>query len=389
MGEGLRSDLIATALSAPPPEDFPIEQRPALVCGYALWWADELDRARELWENEYRRLLERGAEAELPIVLWPLAMLEVTGGDWERADELVARGFLAADLADSAPGAVCMSVARGFLHAHRGEVDAARADAARALELAEALGLGFFMSPALHTLALVDLSLGDFAAALDRIGPLSEASAANGLAEPGFYPRFWPDEIEALVRLDHLADARTRLAALEERAAAVGRRSASAAAARCRGLLCMAEGDLEGAAAAVDEAIKLQESLPLPFERGRTLLVAGEVHRRAKHKGRAKDLLASALTTFEGLGARCWAERTHAELDRVGLRPPGAAGTNELTQAEQRVADLVADGQTTKEVAAALFMAPRTVEAHLSRIYRKLGVRSRTELARLRMDGPK
>jgi DNA-binding CsgD family transcriptional regulator len=115
-----------------------------------------------------------------------------------------------------------------------------------------------------------------------------------------------------------------------------------------------------------------------PLEHARTLLAAGAIERRAKRKAEARGALEQARTIFERLGARLWCERARLELERTGVhRTVGG----ELSAAERRVADLAASGATNKEIAAALFMSAKTVEAHLSRIYRKLDVRSRTELA--------
>ena len=139
-----------------------------------------------------------------------------------------------------------------------------------------------------------------------------------------------------------------------------------------------ARGDLPAASAAADEAVIQHDRLPLPFELGRTLLVKGTVQRRAKRKREARDTLEQALEIFEGLGAVQWAERTRAELARIGGRAPSSV---DLTPTETRVAELVAAGGTNREVADALFVSVHTVEANLKRIYRKLGIRSRTELA--------
>jgi DNA-binding CsgD family transcriptional regulator len=139
-----------------------------------------------------------------------------------------------------------------------------------------------------------------------------------------------------------------------------------------------ARGDLAGASAAADEAVRVHDQVPLPFELGRTLLVRGTVERRAKRKREARDTLTQALEIFEGLGAAAWSERTRAELARIGGRAPSSV---ELTPTEVRVAELVAAGGTNREVADALFVSVHTVEANLKRIYRKLGIRSRTELA--------
>ena len=129
------------------------------------------------------------------------------------------------------------------------------------------------------------------------------------------------------------------------------------------------------ASAAADEAVRQHDRLPLPFELGRTLLVKGTVQRRAKRKREARDTLTQALEIFEGSVLRAWAERTRAELARIGGRAPSSV---DLTPTEARVAELVAAGGTNREVADALFVSVHTIEANLKRIYRKLGIRSRT-----------
>ncbi len=121
----------------------------------------------------------------------------------------------------------------------------------------------------------------------------------------------------------------------------------------------------------------------MPFEQARTLLAAGEVHRRARHKRKAVEFLQAALATFERPGAPQWENRVRDELGRVGTHATAPGAGPVLTAAERRVADLVAAGRTNAEVAGELFMGQRTVEAHLSRVYRKLGVRSRRELCRM------
>ncbi len=131
---------------------------------------------------------------------------------------------------------------------------------------------------------------------------------------------------------------------------------------------------------ALEQRIMRVTGLPA-FELARTLRAQGMVLRRHKHKAAARASLEQALGIFERLGAPLWAEATSAELGRVGLRPAAPVDVRGITAAEARVAELVAAGRSNREVAGELFMSPKTVEAHLSRIYRKLGVRSRTELA--------
>jgi DNA-binding NarL/FixJ family response regulator len=118
---------------------------------------------------------------------------------------------------------------------------------------------------------------------------------------------------------------------------------------------------------------------PAPLERARTLLALGELQRRAKQLRAARETLREALASFESLGSPVWAERAREELGRVGGRTPSRDG---LTPTERRVAELVAEGRSNKEVAAALVVSPKTIDGHLSNIYAKLGIHSRTQLAR-------
>jgi len=134
---------------------------------------------------------------------------------------------------------------------------------------------------------------------------------------------------------------------------------------------------LQAADAALELALREHERLEMPFELARTLLAKGVVERRARRRACASASLERSLNLFEGIEARLWAQRARHELGRLGLRrPPGEV----LTGSERRVAELAAHGLTNREVAAKLFMSPKTVEAHLSRVYRKLGVSSRAEL---------
>jgi DNA-binding CsgD family transcriptional regulator len=225
-------------------------------------------------------------------------------------------------------------------------------------------------------LGFLELSLDSPAGTHRYLGALAEAVPAIGLGDPGLF-RSLPDEVEALVALGQPAKAEPLVAWLEERGTTLRRPWALATGARCRALLLAAEGDLDGAMVALREALSHHEGLPVPFELGRTLLVQGRVQRRARQWGDARACLQRALGIFEKAGAPLWSEKAREGLRRIGGRPPAPL---QLTQTEQRVAELVAAGATNREVAQRLFMTVKTVEATLSRIYRKLGVRSRTEL---------
>ncbi|HEX7254472.1 MAG TPA: LuxR C-terminal-related transcriptional regulator, partial [Gaiellaceae bacterium] len=197
--------------------------------------------------------------------------------------------------------------------------------------------------------------------------------------------RFVPDAVEALLVLGEFGRAERLLVDHERRVRALGRDSALAIAGRCRGLLLAARGDAVSAVACIEEQLDPDALGLIPFERARTLLALGSAHRRARHKRAARDALDESRHVFERLGAVLWAEKARAELARIGGRAPSRG---ELTPTERRVAALVAQGGSTKEVAAALVVSAKTVEGHLSKIYTKLGVHSRAELAH-RLSGDK
>jgi DNA-binding CsgD family transcriptional regulator len=188
-----------------------------------------------------------------------------------------------------------------------------------------------------------------------------------------------PDAIEALIGVGELDAADPLVDELEERGRELDNPWAIATATRCRGMLEAARGDLSAAVVTLERAMVEHERAASPFERGRTLLVLGQVERRAKRRRAAREALDAALAIFDELPAPLWAEKARAELARISGRRPAS---EELTETERRVAELVAEGRSNPEVAAALFITRQTVEKHLTRIYAKLGVRSRVELAR-------
>lgn len=198
-----------------------------------------------------------------------------------------------------------------------------------------------------------------------------------GHLNPGTH-QLLSEAIEALVGVGELKLAREYLERLTKRGRALDSPWALATSARCRGILASVEGDPEGALDAFADALDEHERLPQPFERARTLLALGMTQRRAKQRRAARQSLQHAFTIFEELGAAVWSDRARAELGRIG----GRRTATTLTSSEERVAALVAQGRTNREVAEELYITERTVEGHLSHIYGKLGIRSRTELAR-------
>jgi DNA-binding CsgD family transcriptional regulator len=186
--------------------------------------------------------------------------------------------------------------------------------------------------------------------------------------------------VEAFAGTGDVARAALLAAEVEAEAARIPHPRLTLYALRSRGLVLAAGGDLEAGIEELARARELGTELGCPLEHGRTLLLLGQALRRAQRRADARKTLGEALAVFERLGAPLWAERARRELGRIGGR---TAARDELTSAEQRVAELVAEGMSNREAAAALFVTVKTVEAALSRVYRKLGIRSRAELARM------
>jgi DNA-binding CsgD family transcriptional regulator len=383
LGEGVREDLVARALAVPsPPPTVSLEARPRYTIALMRSSSDDIDGALRLFEQEYVTSKEYGIDTTLPILLWAFARTEAYAGNWDRAESLATEGCELAEEASSMAGLAFMLAARALVHAYRGRLDQAHADATRSIELAQAQSVTTVASFALEAFGPARLSVGDARGAYQALAPHLAQIPAMGIGEPG-HARFITDGVEALARLGELDAAEELLGPYEARAASLGRGSAVAASGRCRGLLLAARGELACAEAALDAALQVHRKVPLPFEHARTLLVAGEVHRRARHRALAQGRLQASLQIFERLGAPRWAERARDQLDHLGIRRARTGPA--LTDGERQVADLAALGLTNSEIAGRLFMAQRTVEAHLSRAYRKLGVATRTELARVHL----
>jgi DNA-binding CsgD family transcriptional regulator len=363
--------------------EVPVEWLPSYAYAGCAMWADELETPRVIYERLHRSAVERGDERATAMLLFSMSQRECAAGNWD----LAARYANGAVERSRQSGLATLQTnalsARACVSALLGRAEETRAAAEEGIRIAMEAGA----VPAVHwhtaALGFLELSLGDPAAAHAQLGPLSEGIVAVGLAEPGVV-RFLPDEIEALVALGELEAASEPLELLEERGRALGRVWALAAAGRCRALLEASRGDFDSARAALAQALLEHARLGQPFELGRTLLVQGMIDRRSKARSAARLSLTEALETFDSLGAPLWAEKAATELARIPGRAPSSGG---LTETEDLVAQLVAGGLSNKEVAARLFVSVRAVEANLTRVYAKLGVRSRTELAG-RLGGP-
>jgi DNA-binding CsgD family transcriptional regulator len=338
------------------------------------------NEARVMLEREHEQWRDRD-EPRSARALWGLAWLEFWAGRWPLAAEHAAHAH---DIAiqyglevpqDHLPIAV--------IAVHRGQLELAREHSERALDLAE---VQFGSHPPQHmaVLGLVALWSGDASTAVKWLEKADSRAAALGWGEPSV--RWWiADHAELLLELGGIDEAVHLLDVWETDAARVVREWVLAHVTRCAGLVAAARGDVEHALALLAQALAEHEAVGDPFGRGRALLALGVVRRRARQKRPARQAFEAAVEAFETIGAPGWAARASVELGRVSGRKRAAG----LTAAEWRVAALVAEGRTNREVASALFLGERTVASHLTHIYAKLGVRSRTELARrLRADEP-
>ena len=346
--------------------------------GLQLLWAGELDAARAVLQQEltvYERLGRYVVRDEL---LCYLAEVECRAGNWEVAARHAQEAWEIDVEAGRVLGQGHMLFPKALVAALKGDVDTARSDAEEGLR--RCLRNQDTLDASCHraVLGFLELSLGNPTAAIERLEPVLAFLDELGSPEPGVIPCV-PDAIEALVSLGRLDEAEALLDRLERQGRALDRPWAIATAARGRGMLTAARGDLPAAGAALEQALVEHRRVPQPFELARTLLVKGEVERRAKQKRAARSSLEQALGSFQALGAPLWAQRARDDLTRVG---GPVLPSSELTPTEQRIARLVGEGKKNREVADALFISVKTVEANLSRIFHKLGVRSRTELAR-------
>jgi len=338
---------------------------------------DELDEARGLLETQHASAAVTGQAAAMSAIGHHLTELECRAGNLQRARDYADEALVLGDDGQQTQELGALLYGRALVAALEGDAVLARTLAHRGLETGRAVGDRIFPVLNACVLGLLALSLGDGDTALAHLEPLPALHRQRGYAEPGA-AGFQPDYIEALIavgRHDEADAATTEWEALGKRFA---RPRPLATGARCRGLLAAARGDLTSALGALEEALGHHDRLPVPHERGRTLLALGATLRRAGRRREARAALEEAHAVFTSIGQPLWAERTRVEAARLGGRTPAG---DELTPTERRVAALVAEGRSNREVADSLFITVRTVEANLTRIYRKLDVRSRAEFA--------
>lgn len=373
-GEGRRPELIERArelVTANPglqlamvPEFVEITQRT---------WSDEFDEARMLLDSFDAQLEAAGEQDVRAVLFWFRTIIDLRQGRWESARrnlDIGDRWSSLTGMGDDGPGIWL----RALVLAYTGDARDARDVAEKGANLLDGSDVAF-ADACRAALGFLALAEGDAQRAWSHFAPLPGRARAMGFGDPGFL-RWLADAAEAALGAGEAVAANDIVGWLSSGSKKNGNAWGLAAAARCTALIAAAEGDGR-AGALMGEAVRLHERLDQPFELARTLLVAGAYHRRQKRKAEARKALERARAIFAALPAAAWVQRVDDELARLGGRPssPGA-----LTATEARIAELVARGLTNREVADALFVSTKTVEWNLSKIYRKLDVRSRSEL---------
>jgi len=351
---------------------------PRSIQGLEHMWSGRLTEARAVFEHELDEYEQHAMYTVRQEVLCYLAELECRAGRWQLAAGYAGEAMeIIEESGQTATQSHVVLFNQAWAAAGIGLVDDARRMATTGVRLAEENGDRFNAAWNHAVLGFLGLSLQDFEAARLHLELAVRYLERLNAIEPAIIPCV-PDLIEVLVALGRLEEAERLISRFEAQVVRRDRAWGSGAAARGRALIASAAGDLADAESAAKRSLEYFERASQPFESARSLLVLGLILRRAKQKRPAREALERAHAMFAELGARLWAERALAESKRIGGRPRSPF---ELTETETSIASLVARGQTNQEVASVLFISASTVQASLKRIYQKLGVRSRTELA--------
>jgi DNA-binding CsgD family transcriptional regulator len=347
--------------------------------GMTELWLGRYEEARRLVAAGVRGIREEGALPALPHAMLALAFASFHLGDWAAAQAHADESLQVATELDLDAFLVQPAVVLGLIAGLQGRFGEARTLLRDALERADRYGVESTLTIGGWAEGQVELAAADYEAAIAVLEPTGRFSLDRGLEEPGV--ALWAQDLaEAYIRTGRVKEAEATLAVLARQAAQTGRRLAHAGVERCRGLMA---GD-DAIDAHFERALAWHDGVRCPYERARTELCFGERLRRAGRRSEARAPLRRALEGFELLGAEPWAERAKSQLratgERVRRRMPDTR--DELTPQELRVALLVVEGATNREAAATLFVTPKTIETHLNNAYRKLGIRSRVELAR-------
>jgi DNA-binding CsgD family transcriptional regulator len=265
---------------------------------------------------------------------------------------------------------------RAIVAAYTGRERNARAEAHASIEVANRCGSTRLADLSVTALGFLEVSLGNYAEALRVLRPLIDRSSTLPGTEI-IIAAFIPDAVEAMIALGNISEAAPLIDGLEHNGRHLDRPWMLAVGARCRSMWLAAQGDVEAATRMAQEAMAEHDRLAMPFETARTQLLLGKLQHRRRLNEAATVTLGEALRAFEHKGTPSWANRARGELADT---KSSAAQHMELTPSEQCIAELAASGMTNRDVATRLSISLKTVEANLTRIYRKLGIQSRAEL---------
>ncbi|MEO5704842.1 MAG: AAA family ATPase [Candidatus Limnocylindrales bacterium] len=347
------------------------DHTPRLAFAHERMWRGDFHAALELMADERRIAEDRGDEGLAMRLNIFGADLAMRCGRWDEAAALLERA-----LADARDYWRMMAlVRRANLRGRRGETGALD-DAAELLASPFSTGDPVVGAAANFAVGLMALGNGRIAEAADLMAPLFEHSDRSG-SRAAEFAVFIPETVAVMVAADRLARAGELTLILERRHDQFGAWG-EAAVALSRGIIAQAEGDAVRAQSLLEQASRTFEGIGAPWELGQSLMAHGAGLRRAGQRRQAAVSMDRAIALFTELGAQPALDRATLELKRARPRPSSG---DALTPSELRVAALVVDGRTNREVAAELSTTVATVEAHLTRIYGKLAVRSRTQLA--------
>jgi DNA-binding CsgD family transcriptional regulator len=378
-GYGVDDESLRRSLELEPHDgDVPIPFKASACDALIDAYVGRLDEARSKMLAVGEHYQERGSDHNVMNVASYLALIEMWSGNFAAAttfaDEAVER---AEQLGSGAVDVIALSI-RASIFAHRGREAETLSDADAALTAAEACDAPRMAEWPLMAKGFLEVSLGRHAEALTTLEPLTSHFGVVPGTEimSGWYI---PNAAEAMIVVDRLQEAEPFICALERNGAALDRSWMLAAGARCRAMWLAATGDVASAIEVAEAALVEHDRTPMRFERARTMLLLGKLQRRRRQRLAAYETLVAALAEFEQMGTPLWANQAREELARTKVH---SGDSTQLTPAERRVAELAASGMTNRDIAATLFVHPKTVETNLSRTYAKLGIRSRVELGR-------
>lgn len=380
MGRGVDEEVLRRSIDLQDrAAQTPIPLRATMHRAQLACWTGYFEEALAEYDLIRLTCVDRGHETDIQHVTLQMFMAQLWRGDYPAAQASVDDMTARAQLLDGEIALIAAKAMRCGLESVRGHVDEARNLAKAVAAAADRRGLQTVDDGTRAFIAAMEISLGNHELALAAAAPSLFGGRMVPLGTEIVTSLCVPDGVEALIHLDRQDEAVTFIRLLETNGERNDRPWMLAMGARCRAMWHAKNGDLDSALTTAELAMKHHARLPMPLEQARTQLLVGQLLRRHRRRDAAERTLRHASTTFEQLGAPLWANRTRIELDRMA----GPRDVSNLTRSESRVAELAANGLSNKAIAAELFISHKTVDVHLGRVYRKLGVRSRSELARV------